>query len=118
MRAYETDDGSVVVLGLDEIGSVRPEPSRTIEIEDFVDLADIDPVFFEKSYVVAPQRGAEKPYALLLLAMQRAGRVGIGGGSCSGRSRTSSRSGRVTTGSSWRRSSSATRSATGARARR
>jgi DNA end-binding protein Ku len=77
MRGVETEQG-VVLLGPDDIERVRPEPSRTIEIEDFVELRDIDPVYFEKSYVVAPQRGAEKPYALLLRAIERSGRVGIG----------------------------------------
>ena len=78
MRGVERDDGSVVLLGDDEIRSVQPERSRTIDIEDFVDLNDIDPVYFEKSYIVAPQHGAEKPYALLLSAMERSGRAGIG----------------------------------------
>jgi DNA end-binding protein Ku len=78
LRSYERDDGSVVLLEDDEIRSVQPERSRTIDIEDFVDLRDIDPVYFEKSYVVAPQQGAEKPYALLLRAMERADRAGIG----------------------------------------
>jgi len=57
---------------------MQPERSRTIDIEDFVDLDDVDPVYFEKSYVVAPQQGAEKPYALLLRAMEASGRAGIG----------------------------------------
>jgi DNA end-binding protein Ku len=78
MRGVERDDGSVVLLGDDEIRSVQPERSRTIDIEDFVELNDIDPVYFEKSYIVAPQRGAEKPYALLLSAMELSGRAGIG----------------------------------------
>jgi DNA end-binding protein Ku len=78
MRGYETEDGRVVMLSRDEMESVRPERSRTIEIEDFVALANIDPVYFEKSYHVAPQTGGEKPYALLLRAMENAGRVGIG----------------------------------------
>ena len=78
MRGVERDDGSVVLLGGDEIRSVQPERSRTIDIEDFVELIDIDPVYFEKSYIVAPQRGAENPYALLLSAMERSGRAGIG----------------------------------------
>jgi DNA end-binding protein Ku len=77
MRGVERDDGSVVLFGGDEIRSVQPERSRTIDIEDFVELNDIDPVYFEKSYIVAPQRGAEKPYALLS-AMERSGRAGIG----------------------------------------
>ncbi len=78
MRGAERDDGSVVLLAGDEIRSIQPERSRTIDIEDFVDLIDIDPVYFAKSYVVAPQHGAEKPYVLLLRAMERAGRAGIG----------------------------------------
>jgi len=78
MRGVERDDGSVVLLGGDEIRSVQSERSRSIDIEDFVELNDIDPVYFEKSYIVAPQRGAEKPYALLLVAMERSERAGIG----------------------------------------
>ena len=77
MRGYETDEG-IVVLDREEIESVRPTRSRTIDIEDFVDLADVDPVYFEKSYIVSPQRDAAKPYAVLLRAMEDAGRVGIG----------------------------------------
>jgi DNA end-binding protein Ku len=78
MRGYETEDGRVVLLTQEEVESARPERSRSIEIEDFVALSDIDPVFFEKSYHLAPQRGGERPYLLLLQAMERAGRIGIG----------------------------------------
>jgi DNA end-binding protein Ku len=77
MRGFETDEG-VVVLERDEIEAMRPTRSRVIEIEDFVDLRDVDPVYFEKSYIVSPQRDAEKPYAVLLRAMEDAGRAGIG----------------------------------------
>jgi DNA end-binding protein Ku len=78
MRGYETDEGRIVLLSHDEVESARPERSRTIEIEDFVALSDIDPVYFDKSYHLAPRPGGEKPYALLLRAMEDAGRVGIG----------------------------------------
>jgi DNA end-binding protein Ku len=78
MRGYQTEDGRVVLLSQEEVESARPERSRSIEIEDFVALSDIDPVFFEKSYHLAPQRGGERPYLLLLRAMERAGRIGIG----------------------------------------
>jgi DNA end-binding protein Ku len=79
-RGYEVAPGEHVVLTDDEIRSVRPSKSRTIEIEDFVDLAAIDPVYFEKSYLVAPQATglADRPYALLLHALERSSRVGIG----------------------------------------
>jgi DNA end-binding protein Ku len=80
VRGFELPSGDLVTVTDDELVSIAPERSRTIEIEEFVDLADIDPVFFEKSYHVGPVRGmgAEKPYALLLRAMQGAGMVGIG----------------------------------------
>jgi DNA end-binding protein Ku len=78
MRGYETDDGRVVLLSREEVESARPERSRSIDIEDFVALSDIDPVYFEKSYHLVPQQGGERPYALLLRAMEEAGRVGIG----------------------------------------
>jgi DNA end-binding protein Ku len=78
MRGYETEDGRVVLLSQEEVESARPQRSRSIEIEDFVALSDIDPVFFEKSYHLAPQRDGERPYLLLLRAMERAGRIGIG----------------------------------------
>jgi DNA end-binding protein Ku len=79
-RGYEVEPGVLVTLTQDEIRSALPAPSRTIEIEDFVELDAIDPVYFEKSYVVAPQAGeiADRPYALLLRALERSGRVGIG----------------------------------------
>jgi DNA end-binding protein Ku len=57
MRGYETEDGRVVMLSRDEVESARPERSRTIDIEDFVALSDIDPVYFEKSYHRAPDAG-------------------------------------------------------------
>jgi DNA end-binding protein Ku len=58
---------------------VEPGPSRTIEIEDFVALEEIDPVYYEKPYYLAPRgdRGGEHSYQLLRAAMERADRVGI-----------------------------------------
>jgi DNA end-binding protein Ku len=78
MKGYELDRDTYVMVSPDELEALAPEQTRTIEIEDFVDLGDIDPVHYEKSYLVAPQRGAEKPYALLLRAMQDSGKVAIG----------------------------------------
>jgi DNA end-binding protein Ku len=80
VRGLEMPTGDLVTVTDDELVSIAPERSRTIDIEEFVDLAEIDPVFYEKSYHIGPVRGmgAEKPYALLLRAMQGAGMVGIG----------------------------------------
>jgi DNA end-binding protein Ku len=80
VRGVELDDGELVTVSEEEFASLAPERSRTIELEEFVELADIDPVFYEKSYHLAPVRrmGGEKPYVLLLMALQSAGMVGIG----------------------------------------
>jgi DNA end-binding protein Ku len=80
IRGYELPNRDVVPISEDELQAVAPERSRTIDIEEFVDLAEIDPVFFEKSYFVAPTRdtGGDKSYLLLLRAMQTSGMVGIG----------------------------------------
>ena len=80
VRGFELPSGDLVTVSDDELESIAPERSRSIDVEEFVDLAEIDPVFFEKSYYVAPVRsvGAEKPYVLLLRAMQAAHMVGIG----------------------------------------
>jgi DNA end-binding protein Ku len=80
VRGFELPTGDLVTVTDEELVSIAPERSKTIEIEEFVELAEIDPVFYEKSYHVAPVRGmgADKPYALLLRAMQGAGMVGIG----------------------------------------
>jgi DNA end-binding protein Ku len=78
VRGRENELGEVVTLSREELEQVRPERSRTIDIEDFVDLADIDPVSFEKTYYAIPSPEAAKPYVLLHRAMREAGRVGIG----------------------------------------
>ena len=78
VRGYEVEPETFVFLEPEEIEGARPTPSRTIDLEHFVELDDIDPVYFEKAYYVVPGPGAEKPYALLLEALHQSGRVGIG----------------------------------------
>ena len=79
VKGYELDRDRFVMVTPEELAALQPEPTRRIEIEAFVDLREIDPVHFEKSYYVAPQTGvgAEKPYALLLAALQKANQAGI-----------------------------------------
>jgi len=77
-RGLETEAGDLVLLSDEEIDRVRPRRSGTIDVEAFVELGDIDPVHFEKTYYAVPRSVADaKPYALLHRAMRRAGRVGI-----------------------------------------
>jgi DNA end-binding protein Ku len=78
VRGYEVEPEAYVFLETEEIQRIRPTPSRVIDLEEFVRLEDIDPVYFEKAYHVVPARGAEKPYELLLRTLTESGRVGIG----------------------------------------
>ncbi|CAN5331544.1 hypothetical protein BH20ACT24_BH20ACT24_21060 [soil metagenome] len=79
VKGYEVAPDRYVTLSHEELASIAPEQTHSIEIEEFVDLAEIDPVFFERSYYVTPQpgTGGERPYWLLRQAMERAGKVGI-----------------------------------------
>ncbi len=78
VRGFEVDPGRFIRVTSEELEELAPEPSRSIDIEDFVRLDEIDPVYFEKSYHVVPGRGGEKPYLLLVRAMEEAGRVAVG----------------------------------------
>src|SRR3954465_5660950 len=80
VKGYDLGDDRLVTVTTEELESLRPESAHTIELEEFVAFRDIDPVFFDRTYFAAPQpgTGAEKPYALLLHAMEEAGRIGIG----------------------------------------
>ena len=61
----------------EELDSVAPEKTRAIDIEDFVDLEDIDPIFYDHPYYLVPDKGAGKAYGLLLEAMRESGKVAI-----------------------------------------
>ncbi len=78
VKGYEVEPGRYVMVDPEELRALRAPAERTIAIEGFVGLDEIDPVFFEKSYYAAPQHGAERPYALLLRTLERSRRVGIG----------------------------------------
>src|SRR4051794_5950787 len=77
VKGYELTRDRYVVIQPDELESLDPERTRTINIEDFVDLEDIDPVYYDHPYYLVPDRGAEKAYGLLLGAMQASGKVAI-----------------------------------------
>jgi DNA end-binding protein Ku len=77
VKGYELSSGEYVTVGDDELGSLDPEASRSIDIEEFVDLVDIDPVFYDSAYLVAPDKATIKPYALLAQAMEDSGKVAI-----------------------------------------
>ena len=77
VKGYELSKDHYVLIEPEELDALDPESTRSIEIEEFIDLEDIDPVFFDTPYLVAPVKAAEKPYALLAKAMEEQGKVGI-----------------------------------------
>jgi DNA end-binding protein Ku len=77
VKGYEYAPDQYVVLSRDELSELEPQRSRAIEIQDFVDLDDIDPIYFEQPYYLGPDKGAERAYALLVQAMKDARKVAI-----------------------------------------
>ena len=77
VKGYELTRDRYVVLTPEELDALDPERTRTIDIEDFVDLSDIDPIYYDHPYYLVPDKGAGKAYALLLDAMRDAGKVAI-----------------------------------------
>ena len=77
VKGYELTKDRYVVITPEELEALDPEKSRTIDIEDFVDLADIDPVYYDHPYYLVPDKGAAKAYGLLLHAMQESDKVAI-----------------------------------------
>ena len=79
VKGYEVGKGKFVVVTPEELEAAAPEQTKTIDIEDFIDLHDIDPIYFEKTYYLAPDKGsgAAKAYALLRKAMEDSGKVAI-----------------------------------------
>lgn len=76
-KGYQLSSGEYVLVGDDELATLDPEATRTIDIEQFVDLTEIDPVYYDAAYYVAPEQAARKPYALLTRAMEEQGKVAI-----------------------------------------
>jgi DNA end-binding protein Ku len=78
VKGFDLGGGEYVMLSDDELAAAEPERSRQIEITDFVDLDDIDPVYYRTTYYLAPEgKGSDKPYALLRKAMRESRKVGI-----------------------------------------
>jgi DNA end-binding protein Ku len=77
IKAYELTPGQYVPITKDEMGALAPEKTKAIEVQDFVDLDQIDPIYFDSPYYVGPADGAEKAYSLLAKAMAASGKVAI-----------------------------------------
>jgi DNA end-binding protein Ku len=77
VRGYEFEEGRYVVLSDEDLQRASPEKTQTVDIIDFVDLEDINPVFFDKPYYLAPEKKGAKSYALLREVLRRTNKVGI-----------------------------------------
>jgi DNA end-binding protein Ku len=77
VKGYEISPDRYVVVSPEELEALDPKKTRTIDIEDFVDLDDIDPLYYEHPYYLAPDTGAAKAYKLLLTALEESKKVAI-----------------------------------------
>jgi DNA end-binding protein Ku len=77
VRGFEIEKGRFVELTEEDLDRLDIELTHSIDICDFVDIEEIDPIYFRKAYYLLPQDGAEKPYRLLLRALEESGKVGI-----------------------------------------
>ena len=77
VKGYEYKDDKYVVLSEEDFRRANPEASRTVDILAFVDLADIEPQYFETPYYLVPEKRGEKAYALLRETLEKAGKAGI-----------------------------------------
>jgi DNA end-binding protein Ku len=78
VKGYEITPDRYVMIDPEELDALDPKTTRTIDIEEFVDLIEIDPIYYDHNYYLAPTAGGAKAYRLLLDAMREAGKVGIG----------------------------------------
>ncbi|HET7509831.1 MAG TPA: Ku protein [Solirubrobacterales bacterium] len=77
VKAYELSPDQYVPLGKDEMAALAPEKTRAIDVQDFVDIEEIDPMYFDSPYYLGPAEGAEKAYSLLAAAMESSGKAAI-----------------------------------------
>ncbi len=77
VKAFEITPDRYVPLTKDEMSALAPEKTRAIDVQDFVDLEEIDPIYFDSPYYLGPADGAEKAYSLLAKALQDSGKVAV-----------------------------------------
>jgi DNA end-binding protein Ku len=77
IRGYETAPGQYLPITAEELASVSPERSSTIEIIEFIDMEEVDPIYLDHPYYLVPLKGGEKSYRLLVEVMQRTSKAGL-----------------------------------------
>jgi len=78
VKGYEIAPDRYVVIEPSDLEAIEPKKTRMVEIEDFVDLSEIDPIYYDHPYYLVPDKGADKAYKLLLEAMRETDKVALG----------------------------------------
>jgi DNA end-binding protein Ku len=77
VKGYEYAKGQYVLFTEEELKALSPEPTNAVEITEFVPLEQVDPIYYEKSYYVGPDKGGDRPYRLLAEAMKQTNRAAL-----------------------------------------
>jgi DNA end-binding protein Ku len=77
VKGYEYSKGQYVLFTEEELKALNPEPTNAVEIREFVPLEQVDPIYYEKSFYLGPDKGGERPYRLLAEAMRQTGRAAL-----------------------------------------
>jgi DNA end-binding protein Ku len=77
VKGYEYSKDRYVTLSKDELAAITPKTAREMQILEFVQIAEVDPIYYETSYYAVPDKGGERAYALLFEALRRSGHVGL-----------------------------------------
>jgi DNA end-binding protein Ku len=77
VKGYEYAKGQYVLFTEEELKALNPEPTNAVEIAEFVPLDQVDPIYYEKSYYLGPDKGGDRPYRLLAEAMKQTGRAAL-----------------------------------------
>jgi DNA end-binding protein Ku len=78
VKGYEVSKGQYVLFSKEELAALQPEATNEIEIREFVELDQVDPIYYEKGYYLGPGRGGARPYRLLSEALRESGRAALG----------------------------------------
>lgn len=76
-KGYEAEDGRMAILEPDDFAGLPAAEGKTVDVKQFVDLAEIDPVYFDRTYLLAPEKAGLKPYVLLRRALADSGRAAV-----------------------------------------
>lgn len=77
VKGYEYEPGRFVIMTEEDLDAIQVKSSKYIDIVDFIKIDEVDPIFYDKTYYLAPEKGGEKPYLILRDAMKQTGRVAV-----------------------------------------